>query len=861
MSSTAARRAAAAAPHQAARTPASRAGSAQQPVSAPPQATTAPRGACACGGGCPRCRGGGRLRPEALAGLSVHPDSPRARTLGAVAFTQGEQIHVAPGHWAPHSAAGRELIGHEIAHVLQQRSGRVPAIARVAGRALNDDPALEAEADTLAPLAWQAFAAWPQHAAVVRPAAAAGAGTGVVQRRSSPPPQSCAAPAVMDCTAGNDDPPRINREFRFGRDAAVLDPTDITFLDSVAAAWHRNGGVALLRIDGYASAEGDCAYNWVLSCRRAAAVRAALETPSDASPGVPAAHLQPLARGESDAAGDDLPANRRATLFVPMPTAQGPDQRASAGGAVATEPDSSLTREIGFELDPGSRPPPVAPQPPPQPGQPAPPQPPPPAPIPWDGRAGSPTQAASRATMQSELFAAYDAYLKFKLPSTTARLALPQVPFATPANPGGGAPAPTGVVDIANQARGVLEARYAVSMDAAASSPGQLGKRGPLQGSGAGQNLFDAASEADRSAVTGDADLAPDVGWWLFENDAPGAAGAPGSRKFATEILAAHHYSSGDDPSDTFRWSVANAYANAKTLAPDNRRRMIDYRMADWSEAGQAGGKPGFTVQSRFDPGKTPVRSELVQRWTIFATATHESLHLRTHPAFEAAERGRATLKEGFTEMFTIATLNGDVMPALRAGNREALRRAVEGSASPAAPDATLLTNRVTPTQYANHRAQAERIRDGGTPPGGSAHAGVGEQAVRAAYFQGHVEYLGLDPAGAQRAGQPAAGAARSLRIPAGIADLNELARRSGVPRAAIERDNPGIAAPLPASAVLAGCREHRVVSGETRALIAAQNGVSEEALAIANPDVPIDPASSDWPALAAGRVLLIPVH
>lgn len=861
MSNTAPRRAAAAAPRQAARAPARPAGPTPGPAVAPPIAATAPPGACACGGGCPRCRGAARLRPESLAGLSVHPDSPRARALGAVAFTQGEQIHVAPGHWAPHSAAGRELIGHEVAHVLQQRSGRVAANAQVAGHALNDDAALEAEADALAPQAWAAFAAWPGYAAVVRPAGPAGAARGVVQRRSSPPPQTCAPPAAMDCTPGLDEPPRINREFRFGRDSAALAATDIPFLDSVAAAWHRNGGVALLRIDGYASAEGDCSYNWGLSCRRAAAVKAALQAPSDASPGVPDASLQPLARGESDAAGDDLAANRRATLFVPMPTTQGPDQRVSAAGAVATAPDANLAREIGFELDPASRPPPVAPPPPPQPGGPPPPVPPPPAPIPWDGRAGSPTQAASRATMQSELFAAYDAYLKFKLPSTTARLALPQVPFATPANPGGAAPAPTGVVDIANQARDVLEARYAVAMDAAASSPAQLANRGPRQGSGAGQNLFDASSEADRSAVTGDADLAPDVGWWLFENDVPGAAGAAGSRKFATDILAAHHYSSGDDPGDAFRWSVANAYANAKTLAPDNRRRMIDYRMADWSEAGQAGGKPGFTAQSRFDPGKTPVRSELVQRWTIFATATHESLHLRTHPAFEAADRGRGTMKEGFTEMFTIATLNGDVLPALRAGTREALRRTVEGSASPAAPDAALLADRATPTQYVNHRAQAERIRDGGTPPGGSAHAGVGEQAVRAAYFQGHVEYLGLDPAGAPLAGLPAPGAARSLHVPVGIADLNELARRSGVPRATIERDNPGIAAPLPASAVLAGCREHRVIGGETRALIAAQNGVSEQALATANPDVPIDPASSDWPVLAAGRVLLIPVH
>jgi len=306
---------------------------------------------------------------------------------------------------------------------------------------------------------------------------------------------------------------------------------------------------------------------------------------------------------------------------------------------------------------------------------------------------------------------------------------------------------------------------------------------------------------------------------------------------------------------------VAHAYSAANTLAPSNQQQLIDYRMADWSESSQEGGQPGFTLQSRFDPGATPARSELVQRWQIFQTATHEILHLRTHPAFEAADRGRGTMKEGFVEMFTISTLNGDVFPDVRAGSREPLRHAVEGSGSPAAPDATLITNRTTPTQYVEHRAQAERIRDGGTPPGGGRHAGVGEQAVRAAFFQGHVEYLGLDPTGAQQAGLPAAGAAQQLRIPAGIADLNELARRSGVARATIERDNPGIAVPLPATAVLAGCRQHRVVGGETRVLIAAQNGVSEAALAEANPDVPLDPATNNWPVLAAGRVLLIPVH
>jgi hypothetical protein len=548
------------------------------------------------------------------------------------------------------------------------------------------------------------------------------------------------------------------------------------------------------------------------------------------------------------------------THFVNVPATHGADQRAAiAPGGAAALPIAGLTRDIGFEIDPGSRPAPVPPQVNQPPG--APPPPPPPR-VPWDGRTGAAGAAAARTAMQSELFAAFDAYLTNKRAETLARLARPRVSFTTPAGgAAGAAPAPTGVVDIANQARAVLETRYSTSMDAAASSPGQVSSRAARQASGPGQNLFDASSEADRSTLTGDPNLGHGVAWWLFENDSPGAAGAAGSRRFATEILAAHHYSAEDDPSGQFRWIVADAYTAAHTLNPDNKRQLIDYRMTAWSEADPSGSGRGFTVQSSFDPGANQSRAELSQRWQIFKSSTHESLHLRTHPRFKEAAQGRGSLVEGFTEMFTVATLNTDVLPRTRAGSAEPIRRTVEGALSTPHPDATIITDAVTPTQYAEHRAAAERIRDGGTPTGGTVHTGVGEAAVRAAYFQGHVEYLGLAPSGSQLPAQPAAGVPLSVRIPGGIAGLEDLARRTGVPRSTIVRDNPGITDALPATAVLARCREHWAVAGETRALVARQNGVSEAALVRANPDIPLNPATSAWPALVVGQKLLIPVH
>ncbi len=45
----------------------------------------------------------------------------------ARSFVDGNDIHFAPGAFDPHSNSGRELIGHELAHVIQQRGG-IPAV-------------------------------------------------------------------------------------------------------------------------------------------------------------------------------------------------------------------------------------------------------------------------------------------------------------------------------------------------------------------------------------------------------------------------------------------------------------------------------------------------------------------------------------------------------------------------------------------------------------------------------------------------------------------------------------------------------------------------------------------------------------
>ncbi|MCG8699187.1 MAG: DUF4157 domain-containing protein [Bacteroidales bacterium] len=81
--------------------------------------------------------------------VKVHANSSKAPEVGALAYTQGSDVHFAPGQFQPDSGSGQQLLGHELAHVVQQREGRVQPTTEVAGMPVNDDASLENEADAL----------------------------------------------------------------------------------------------------------------------------------------------------------------------------------------------------------------------------------------------------------------------------------------------------------------------------------------------------------------------------------------------------------------------------------------------------------------------------------------------------------------------------------------------------------------------------------------------------------------------------------------------------------------------------------------------------------------------------------------
>lgn len=83
---------------------------------------------------------------ENLSGYSmddvrVHYGSSKPATVQAYAYTQGTDIYVAPGQ--------ERHLPHEAWHVAQQMSGRVAPTTEINGMPVNDNAALEHEADVM----------------------------------------------------------------------------------------------------------------------------------------------------------------------------------------------------------------------------------------------------------------------------------------------------------------------------------------------------------------------------------------------------------------------------------------------------------------------------------------------------------------------------------------------------------------------------------------------------------------------------------------------------------------------------------------------------------------------------------------
>ncbi len=91
---------------------------------------------------------------ENLSGMSldhvkVHYASDKPAQLNALAYAQGSDIHVSPGQ--------EKHLPHEAWHVVQQMQGRVQPTVQMEDVSINDDQALETEADVMGAKAMSAI--------------------------------------------------------------------------------------------------------------------------------------------------------------------------------------------------------------------------------------------------------------------------------------------------------------------------------------------------------------------------------------------------------------------------------------------------------------------------------------------------------------------------------------------------------------------------------------------------------------------------------------------------------------------------------------------------------------------------------
>ncbi len=94
-------------------------------------------------GGLPQALRSGieQLSGVAMDNVRVHRNSPAPARIGAHAYAQGRDIHLAPGQ--------ETHLPHEAWHLVQQAQGRVRPTLQAKGAAINDDAGLEAEADRM----------------------------------------------------------------------------------------------------------------------------------------------------------------------------------------------------------------------------------------------------------------------------------------------------------------------------------------------------------------------------------------------------------------------------------------------------------------------------------------------------------------------------------------------------------------------------------------------------------------------------------------------------------------------------------------------------------------------------------------
>jgi hypothetical protein len=505
------------------------------------------------------------------------------------------------------------------------------------------------------------------------------------------------------------------------------------------------------------------------------------------------------------------PTTTAPTVAPPIPVAAGRDQRVGTGELTAAQ-----LHDIQNEVFPGAAPAHGTT-----------------APRLWDGRAGAPHFGTRRTQLKTQMLASMNSYLNSQMSSIT--------PQAT------GVTHRTTIGSLAGAGRAAkrhVDAMFGEYASAAALTGPQVHVRGGFTMS-PGTNLIDRSDPAQFATDTSD------VADWIAQT-APGAQAAQTAHALVKDRS--------NEERDWLAHEVVAPFESARHHDLDlfDRFGFFDTTRRRISIV------PTLTSGGSSAPGIGGAPSEELRRgqWATWQLLVHEYIHTLEHPAFEDARGGNRVLFEGFCEYFALQVKRHWV-PLIRADTDQTTRIEVEGadSAGHAWPgfDPAWVTD-PDPGDYAAYVTHTEAIR--------SRIGAGGEEALRGAFFQGHIELIGLQPAGT--IASSALHLDDDVHVPPGITDRATLAVAANVPEADIVRDNPhlpaiGLSAGTPVHVV--GTREHVVAvaqptsdvptglaTPETPAQIATQNGITEAALRRANPSV-------SWTTLNAGDRVFIPHH
>jgi outer membrane protein OmpA-like peptidoglycan-associated protein len=265
--------------------------------------------------------------------VRVHTDAEAAESahaVNALAYTVGPQIVFGPGQYRPGDASGKRLLAHELTHVVQQGS-RMPAGGSLRVGPVGDSHEQEAERTASATESTEGLSVGHASTSIQRQSADPSPNASGATDQSSeggpgsagavPQPETCKAPPDLPtdpdlgCNSTKDPVTGVFRTVNFVVDKYDLIGDATTKIHESADEWRKRGSPGKVRVDGYASPEYQCEYNWRLSCHRARAVANELKNPSGGN--VPEGQIDVFAHGESLEAGNSLPPNRRATISLP----------------------------------------------------------------------------------------------------------------------------------------------------------------------------------------------------------------------------------------------------------------------------------------------------------------------------------------------------------------------------------------------------------------------------------------------------------------------------------------------------------------------------------------------------------------